>query len=118
MQVTFAGARPVRFGNDALTNRLKEALAAVEQSGDAMTIDEVAFIIAKQPFRHLFLEDRYGDNPVKELPKLKALIKEMVEVDGIDEMPRPQATLLLAGYRNREDQLGAVADLLIRRFCS
>ncbi len=86
-------------------DRLREAVAEVETSGDNLMIDQATFLLG------MFKDDYAIDSLLRNCPKMLALLPEMKA-----EPNKFRRLLSCSDWMNREDALGRVADLLRKAF--
>ena len=88
---------------DSQTQRLQEALKDADVSDNIFEIDEIAWLIGSFP-------GHTGESLralCEECPKIKELLPEMTACRTDAE-----AQLRIAGYMNKENMVGKVADLI------
>lgn len=81
--------------------RLMEALREAESSAGNLEVDEIAFLFGSFP------ESHWIRGYVSELPRIKALLPEMMPC-GSEIL----ALLQVAGFMNRDDIVGRIEDLI------
>lgn len=89
--------------NQAYVERIQQAIHRIEHSGNDFLIDQAVWVLG-------FWKDVYPlDKWFKECPNMAALLPEMKE-----EPSRAKRLLLLMQWRDREDDLGEIADCIVK----
>jgi hypothetical protein len=102
-QMTSVSQPQARFGSYGPFQLLQETLEEAEKNAGNFELDQIAWIIGNFPDNEL-------NKPLlaENKPRLAALLEEMSPTS------RTEALLTASSYRNREDLVGRVADLIIR----
>jgi hypothetical protein len=82
-------------------DNVRAALEKIEASGNALHIDSAAFLVG------LFGDTRWARNFTEKCPRIAALLPEMVPCTV-----RPMRMLTIAGWIDRDDDVGYLADQL------